>query len=108
MMKAFTVTALVLTALFAAPVAGAQNGTPTPKVSPSPSNVNKGVLPTTPSGAEAPPAAAGIHSRVAGNGKYCDRRSANGTLHCIFASLTDCQKYNKANNLRCMANPNSG
>jgi hypothetical protein len=53
-MKAITATTLVIDAVFAgAPVAGAQNSTPTPKVLPSPSNIDKGVLPTKPSGAEA-------------------------------------------------------
>jgi hypothetical protein len=107
-MKAITTTILVVAALCAgAPVAGAQNSTPTPQVSPSPSNIDKGVLPTKPSGAEAPRAAAGIHSRIAGNGKYCKTRSVHGTLHCAYASLSDCKKHNKASALRCMANPNN-
>lgn len=107
-MKAITATTLVIAALFAgAPVAGAQNSTPTPKVSPSPSNIDKGVLPTKPSGAEAPHAAAGIHSPVAGNEKYCKAHSVHGTFHCVYASLSDCQKHNKASALRCMANPNN-
>lgn len=108
-MKVPTATTLMVAALFiGVPVASAQNSTPTPKVSPSPSNINKGVLPTKPSGAEAPRTAARTHSRIAGGGKYCKRDHAGGPLHCLYASMTACQKHNKASGFRCMANPKSG
>ena len=104
-----SITAIVVAAaLFGITIAGAQNATPTTKVSPSPSSINKGSRPTVASGAEAPAAAAaGHHARVSGVGKFCKPSAAN-RLHCLYASASACEKHNVANNMRCVANPKLG
>jgi hypothetical protein len=107
-MKTLTAIAIA-TALFAGAVpASAQTAPPTTKVSPSPSNINKGSSLTHPSGAEASSAAASKSARVSGSGKFCKPRSANGRLDCHYASLSACQKHNKSSSLRCVTNPNLG
>ena len=105
-----TLTAItVAAALFGGvTIAGAQNATPTTKVSPSPSSINTGSdRPTVPSGAEAPAAAAGQRAHVSGAGKFCKPSAAN-RLHCLYASANACERHNVANNLRCVANPKLG
>ena len=79
-MKALTVIAVTAALLTGASVASVQNAAPTTKVTPSPSNINKGSRPTVPSGAEASSAVTGRHARVSGHGKFlqtdgCERRA---------------------------------
>jgi hypothetical protein len=107
-MKALTVIAVTAALLTGASVASAQNAAPTTKVTPSPSNINKGSRPTVPSGAEAPSAVTGRHARVSGHGKFCKPTAANGALSCLYASMNACAKHNKANSLHCVANPKFG
>jgi hypothetical protein len=107
-MKALTAITIAAALFASAMPADAQNTAPTTKVSPSPSNINKSNRPTVPSGAEASPAAANQHAQLSGTGKFCKPRSANGRLDCRYASLSACQKHNRANNLHCVANPNTG
>ena len=45
---------------------------------------------------------------VAGKARYCKETPISGNLDCFFASLDACEKHNKAADLRCVANPNSG
>ncbi len=88
-------------------LAQAQNA-PTTNVSPPPSSINKGSRPTMPSGAESQSAAHGHYARVSGRAKFCKETSANGSLNCVYASMSACQKQSKNDNLRCVANPNLG
>jgi len=104
-MKVLTAIAIATALLTSASVATAQNTTPTTKVSPSPSNINKGSRPTVTSGAQAPASVTGRHVRATGHGKFCRPLAANGPLSCNYASLSDCQKHNKSSSLHCVANP---
>jgi len=106
-MKILTAIAIATVLCAGATTASAQNATPTMKVSPSPSNINKSNSPSKPSGAEAPAAAAGHHARVSGGGKFCKPSAAN-RLDCRYASMTACQKHNKSSSLHCVTNPNLG
>ncbi len=45
---------------------------------------------------------------VAGKARYCKETPVSGYLDCFYSSLDACEKHNKAANLRCVANPNSG
>ena len=45
---------------------------------------------------------------VAGKARYCKETAVSGYLDCFYVSLDVCEKHNKAANLRCVANPNSG
>jgi hypothetical protein len=107
-MKVLTAIAIAAVLLMDATIASAQNTTPTTKVAPSPSNINKSNRPTVPSGAEASSAATGHHARAAGRGKFCIPTSANGPLNCRYASMSACEAHNKSSNLKCVANPRSG
>jgi hypothetical protein len=84
--KVLTAIAIAAALLTSASVATAQNTTPTTEVSPSPSNINKGMC--------GPQATATM--------------AANGPLSCNYASLSDCQKHNKSSSLHCVANPRAG
>jgi len=106
-MKALTVIAVTGALLTGASVASAQNAAPTTKVTPSPSNINKGSRPTVPSGAEASSAVTGRHARVSGHGKFC-KPGCERRLSCVYASMNACAKHNKANSLHCVANPKFG
>jgi hypothetical protein len=88
-------------------IALAQNA-PTSKEPVSPNNINKGTEPGSQSGSESQSTATGTPARIAGNAKYCKETSANGPLNCVYASMSACEKVNKANNLRCVANPKAG
>ena len=107
-MKSLTTIALAAALFAGATTASAQNATPTTKVAPSPSNINKSNSPGKPSGSEASSAAADRSARVSGAGKFCKPRSANGRLDCRYASMTACEKHNKSSSLHCVANPNLG
>lgn len=89
-------------------MASAQNATPTTKVSPSPSSINKSSTPTVPSGTEAGSAVTGQHVQVTGKGKFCKPTAANGRLSCLYASMSACEKHNKSNSLHCVSNPRLG
>lgn len=104
-MKALTAVALAAALLTSATIASAQNTAPTTKVTPSPSNTNRGNRPTVPSGAEAPAAVSGQQARVVGHGKFCKPTTANGTLDCHYASMDAYAKHNKSTSLKCVANP---
>ncbi len=106
-MKTFVTIAVAVALIGSISVAGAQNA-PTSKVAPSPDSINKGSRPTVTSGAEDQSAASRKSAHVAGKGKFCSKTSASGTLDCFYASMSACQKHNKANNLQCVANPNLG
>jgi hypothetical protein len=106
-MKSLRAIAIAAALLAGAMPVSAQNSTPTTKVSPSPSNINKSNAPAKPSGAEAPSTAAGRHAHVTGKGKFCKPNSGN-RLSCLYASARSCQLGNKANSLHCVANPNLG
>ena len=107
-MKVLTGIAIAAALLTSASMTNAQNTTPTTKVGPSPSNINKSNRPTVPSGAEAPSAVAGRHARVVGHGKFCAPLAANGPLNCRYASMSACEKQNKSSSLHCLANPRAG
>lgn len=111
-MKFPTAIAMAAALAMIATMANAQNTTPTTKVSPSPSNINKGSRPTVPSGTEASSAVTGRHARVTapvtGHGKFCKPAAANGPLSCLYASMSACTKHNKSSSLHCVANPRSG
>lgn len=100
---AFTIIAVIA----GMPAVQAQNA-PTTNVSPSPNSINSGNRPTMPSGSEAQQPAQGRSARVTGTNKFCAETSANGPLNCVFASMSDCQKASTGDNLRCVANPQSG
>lgn len=107
-MKALTAIAVAAALLSGPTLANAQNTTPTTKVSPSPSNINKGNAATKTSGEEAPAAAARHRARVSGSGEFCRSTAANGRLNCSYATLSACRKHNKTSSLHCVANPNNG
>ena len=99
------ITALAAAALAAGvSIASAQNA-PTTNVQPSPNSINKGSRATMPSGSEAQSTATGQYAKVNGSKKFCKETSANGTLDCVYASMSACQKANKSDSLRCVANP---
>ena len=100
-MKSLTTIALAAALFAGATTASAQNATPTTKVAPSPSNINKSNSSGKPSGSEASSAAAGHSARVSGAGKFCRPKAAN-RLDCRYASMTACQKHNKSNSLHCV------
>lgn len=99
--------AVSVTLAFGVSAAVAQNA-PTPTVSPSPNSINKGERPTVPSGSEAKSAATGSPSQISGNKKFCKQTSSNNTLNCIYTSMNTCEKHNKSDALRCVANPRFG
>jgi len=107
-MKVLTAIAIAAALLTSASVANAQNTTPTTKVAPSPSNINKSNRPTVPSGAEASSSVTGQHAKVISHGKFCAPMAANGALSCHYASMSACAKHNKSNSLHCVANPRIG
>jgi hypothetical protein len=107
-MKTVSAIAIAAALLTSATIANAQNTTPTTKVTPSPSNINKGSGPTVPSVAEAPSTASGHQPRVVGHGKFCQPMAANGALSCRYASMDACAKRNKSSSLKCVANPRFG
>lgn len=106
-MKSLTAIALAAALFAGVTTASAQNATPTTKVAPSPSNINKSNSSGKPSGSEASSAAASHSARVSGAGKFCRPKAAN-RLDCRYASITACQKHNKSNSLHCVSNPNLG
>jgi hypothetical protein len=97
---------LAATLLGGVSVGLAQNA-PTAKVPASPNSIDKGQFHSS-SGAESRSAATGQPARIAGTGKYCTEASANGPLHCAYASMASCKKHNGASSLRCVANPGLG
>ena len=82
-MKSLTAIALAAALFAGVTSASAQNATPTTKVAPSPSNINKSNSSGKPSGSEASSAAAGHSARV--SGKFCRPKAAN-RLDCRYAS----------------------
>jgi hypothetical protein len=84
-MKSLTAIALAAALFAGVTTASAQNATPTTKVAPSPSNINKSNSSGKPSGSEASSAAAGHSARVSGAGKFCRPKAAN-RLDCRYAS----------------------
>jgi hypothetical protein len=105
-MRTLTAIAVAADLLSGPMLANAQNTTPTTKVSPSPSNINKGNASSKTSGEEAP-AAAASRARVSGAGKFCRPTAANGPLSCRYATLNACRKHNKSSSLHCVANPDT-
>jgi hypothetical protein len=103
-MKTFVTAALAAT-LFAVPAVFAQNA-PTAK-NPSPNSVNTGGWGKT-SGHESEKAAGTAAQRVAGSGKYCAQKAANGPLDCRYVSMAACKSGNKATNFQCVVNPKIG
>ncbi len=100
-MKVLATIAIAAALVASATMAGAQNTTPTTKVTPSPSNINRSNLPTAQFGAQAPLTAVNRHARITGTGKFCRPIAANGRLSCHYASMDACEKQNKSNNLKC-------
>ena len=105
-MKILTITVAAAALLTSLTLANAQNA-PTSTTNPSPNTINKGTLPTTPSGSESQPAANRAPAKIVGKNKFCTQSSA-GVLHCQFASMSACQKQGMQGNLRCVANPSLG
>ena len=105
-MKTLTTFAVIAALASGLSIAAAQNA-PTTKAPVSPDSINKGTLPGTPSGAESQTAATGQPARIEGHGKFCSE-TANNALNCKFASMSACEKQSKADNLHCVANPNTG
>jgi hypothetical protein len=105
-MKTLTTLAVVAALAGGLSVAAAQNA-PTTKAPVAPNSINKGTEPGTPSGAESQTAATGQPARVSGRGKFCSE-TTNQALNCKFATMSACEKQNKSQNLRCVANPNLG
>lgn len=103
-----TVTTFAIVAALAGGMsfAAAQNS-PTTKAPVAPNSINKGTEPGTPSGSESQTAATGQPAHIAGHGKFCSEMS-NRALNCKFASMSECEKQSKSNNLHCVANPNRG
>lgn len=106
-MKAVTTIGVVAALLGSFSIALAQNA-PSSKGPVSPNSINKGTEPNSPSGSESQTKATGMRATIAGNGKYCKEASANTILDCVYASMSACEKENKANNLRCVTNPKLG
>jgi hypothetical protein len=106
-MRILTTIAVIAALLSGISVTNAQNA-PTSKMAPSPSSINNGDKPTTPSGSEDQSAATGKPKHVVGRAKYCKETSANGALDCFYASMDACKKHNKSNSLQCVTNPSRG
>ena len=93
-------------------VANAQHAqTTTPN--PSPNAINKGSLPTKPSGSEAKGAANTGSGKMAsrqttGSSKFCVETTPGGSLNCKYASMSACEKYGEPNDRKCFPNPNTG
>jgi hypothetical protein len=103
-MKIVTITAAAL--LAGLTFANAQNAPTT--TNPAPSSINKGALPSTPSGSQSQQAGASrAPAKIVGKSKFCSQ-SSSGMLNCRFASMSACQKKEANSNLRCFANPSMG
>ena len=103
-MTKFTATFAIVALVAGLSVAQAQNA-PTTNISPPPNSINKGDRATMPSGSEAESTAQGRPAKISGSSKFCAQTSANGVLECNYASLSECQKASKGNNLHCVTNP---
>ncbi|HET7910416.1 MAG TPA: hypothetical protein VFL49_00135 [Pseudolabrys sp.] len=106
-MKTLTMIAVVAALAGGMSLAAAQNA-PTSKAPISPNSINKGSEPGTPSGAESQSKATGKPMHVSGKGKYCSETSAKGSLNCVYASMSSCEKHSKSSNMHCVANPKLG
>jgi hypothetical protein len=103
-MKAINTIAVVTALLGSLSFALAQNA-PTSKAPMSRNNIDIGNEAATQSDSENPGMATGMPAKIAGHGKYCREVSTNGTIDCIYTSMTACNKANKFSHLRCVVNP---
>jgi hypothetical protein len=105
-MKILTISTTAVALVAGLTLANAQHA-PTNTTNPSPNSINKGTLPTNPSGSESKPVANGAPAKIIGKSKFCTQ-SSSGALDCKFASMSACQKTGMHGNLHCVANPALG
>jgi hypothetical protein len=113
-MKTITTLAAIAALIASISIVNAQNAGGPAGPNASPSNINKGSDPSTPSGSQSGSESGsiaiqsgGMEDRVIGTDKFCVQISkSGGGLECSFVTLESCTKDAQPRGLQCSPNPN--